>query len=1074
MADVRPAVDDRRHRMAPLAILGVLLLGLVLRLAPLGRYVTPDEPAWVDRSIRFADALAVGDWAAIPDTGHPGVTTMWLGAAGVAARRLTAPAESAAHLDWLRNLAWLDPENGAAFRHLAFFLPASRVAVALTTTAGLLLAFWLMMRLFERPVALVALGLLAFEPFLVGHSGLLHTDALLSTFSLLTLLAAFNGLRSRQPAPWWALAGLCAGLALLTKTPALVLFPFALLLLAAHDGLNVIRGRRAPVQLLGTAASYLLFLLVAAAAFLVLYPALWVDPQGALEMLTGITGQHVDTSLRRIFFLGQMTYDPGPAFYPLVFAYRVSPVVLAGLGIGLVRFRRLSSGDRWRFLALLAFALLFGIGVSLAAKKHDRYLLPAFPALAVAAALGLAGLLERKAARAPASEATGSWVPMLLQLLFLAPFALHPLAYYNPFAGGPWVAERLLPTMWGEEMGAAARCLEGRPEADQLVVAAANVPSFAAAFSGQTVPLDQANRADYAVPVLPHPGDSLERWSTWPRAYTATVGFVDQVLVVANPLPARRAAYLDRHVDPGDLILLDADAPLLRSYSGPGAIHSVAGLTGEADVAAWLARHRPQAGAIWWVAVPEASPVTAAHLRRQLSALATPVETETVAAATVVRWEPEPGDPQVIPPPFIANFGGQLALVDGVIPRDPVAPPEQVSLTLRWRALIPPPVDYQLVLSLRDADGHVWSRSERPVLNEVDFPASAWAAGEWADGTYTFSLPAGAPPGRYVAEVSLYDADTGVGLGAAGPGGAFRGTRIPVDSVSLVPPVHRPSRDALDIPQRQQRNTPALKLLGIDSPAEQVLSGDFVTTRLFWQARGAPDADHEVRLRLVDAAGEAGMTVVLPLSPYPTSRWREGDRFESRYTVHVLPEVEPGSYRLTFNVLDPDGVPQWESDEPLGSIEVLPRQRSFELPGEVPSSMDVTFGETIRLLGYDLPRSHAAPGESLPLMLYWQAGGPTGRSYTLFVHLLEEDGAIWGQIDRVPGGGTAPTTSWAAGQVIVEQVELPVRAGAPPGTGRIAVGFYDAAYGDRLVSGEDGGEEQVILPSEVEVEGDAP
>jgi 4-amino-4-deoxy-L-arabinose transferase-like glycosyltransferase len=194
--------------------------------------VTPDEPAWVYRSIRFADALSARDWAAVPSTGHPGVTTMWLGAAGVAVHRIFDPAASFAHLDWIRRLAWLAPENGEAFRHLAFFLPWGRVAVALVTTMGLIVLHPLLVRLFDRRVALLAVGLLAFDPFLTGHSGLLHTDALLATFSLLALVATLNGLREPRRAIWWALSGLFTGLALLTKTLALILPPFILLLLA--------------------------------------------------------------------------------------------------------------------------------------------------------------------------------------------------------------------------------------------------------------------------------------------------------------------------------------------------------------------------------------------------------------------------------------------------------------------------------------------------------------------------------------------------------------------------------------------------------------------------------------------------------------------------------------------------------------------------------------------------------------------------------------------------------------------------------------------------------------------------
>ena len=155
----------KRHLIFVICYSTFLILAFALRLAPLGRYVTPDEPAWVYRSIRFADALSSGDWSAVPVTGHPGATTMWLGALGVQAARLLHPAESSVHLDFLRRLAWLSPESGVVYPHLAYFLPWGRATVALFTALGLALLYPLLTRLLDRHASLVAIGLLAFDRF---------------------------------------------------------------------------------------------------------------------------------------------------------------------------------------------------------------------------------------------------------------------------------------------------------------------------------------------------------------------------------------------------------------------------------------------------------------------------------------------------------------------------------------------------------------------------------------------------------------------------------------------------------------------------------------------------------------------------------------------------------------------------------------------------------------------------------------------------------------------------------------------------------------------------------------------
>jgi len=1061
--------DEMRNdklRLTLVCHLSFFILGFVLRLSSLGRYVTPDEPFWVYRSIRFADALAARDWSAVPSTGHPGVTTMWLGAAGVAARRLLDPAESGVHLEWVRRMAWLAPENGEAFRHLVFFLPCGRVAVAFVTSLALLVVYWLAARLFGRRVALVTVGLLAFDPFLVGHSGLLHTDALLATFCLLALLAAFNGLRGPRPVLWWFLAGFFGSLAVLSKTPGVVVLVFLLGVLLYRVSLAVYRlsrrgsppaaksDARCTIDDARLAMSLPCFLAAAVLTFLAFYPAAWAGPLEVLQSVREFAGQHMAGAQRPIFFLGRMTYDPGPAFYPLVFLFRVSPVVLAGLVLGLVRLRRLSHGRQFVFLTLLAFAVLFGAVMSLGAKQHDRYLLPAFPPLALAAAISLSGIAK------PTVWNLRHLVPVVLQLFLLLPFAVYPLIFFNPLLGGPPVAARVLQVGWGEGMGAAARWLNQLPQADRLTVAAVSVPSFAPLFDGHTVPLDQSPLADYLVLGPTHPTDQL---TTHP-AYTT---FLSVAVVLTNTDSFEQAAYLTARAGPDDLILLDADTPLLRRYDGPGVLLSAASLPDEAAVAEWLSELVDGRSSIWMVASPGASPIAAAHLRRQVEVIATPVSTATVASTTVTRFALRPIPLDTSPLPYRALFGGQLGLVDGLFPGN-AAWPEPLRLTMRWQALVAPSADYRTVAVLRDGQGLAWSTADLLVLNEVMFPTSAWAEAAWADAACKLPLPAGIPPDDYTVEVGLYDAATGAGLGAGRPDGAFLGTRVVVGEVTVAPPAHAASLAALGMPWQLNLSAGPLTLLGLEPPPAQVLSGDYLPLPLFWQADSAPGADYHVRLCLVGSTGEVNLEAAFPLSPYPTSRWQEGDRFQSRYRLHIPPGLPPGPYTLSLNVLQAGGGALWEVDEDIGVVEVLPRERSFDLPPDIPSPLDLTYGGVARLRGYGLAQKEVAPGEMLQLTLYWQAEGPTDRDYTLFVHLLGPDGLSYGQVDRVPGGGMAPTSSWATGQVIVEEFALPVPATALPGVYRLAVGLYDAAYGGRLPVADAAGQplpdDQAVLP----------
>lgn len=183
-------------RPRPNGWLMLLLLAAALlpRLVALGRYITPDELIWVYRSVLFREALLAGQW---PDTlvaGHPGVTTTWLGAIGISLQLLLVP-QTAATYEWLTRLAFLTPDNTAAFQQLAALLTAARIAVIVVNCTGVVLLYLLTRQLWGPVVAFVGGLLLAFDPFFIGLSGILHVDGLASTFMAVSLLALLVALQ---------------------------------------------------------------------------------------------------------------------------------------------------------------------------------------------------------------------------------------------------------------------------------------------------------------------------------------------------------------------------------------------------------------------------------------------------------------------------------------------------------------------------------------------------------------------------------------------------------------------------------------------------------------------------------------------------------------------------------------------------------------------------------------------------------------------------------------------------------------------------------------------------------------
>jgi 4-amino-4-deoxy-L-arabinose transferase-like glycosyltransferase len=446
-------------------------------------YTTDEAYFWQGRVERFSAALSMHDWANTNQTGHPGVTTMWLGSAGrLLAERAGVP----------------PPGPGAGAAYLSYL----RLPLGVVNALAVSLGYLLLLRLVRRRVALLAAAFWATSPFLIAHSRLLHLDAMLtSLLSLSLLMLLVVVLQEQRPRPRWRSplllgSGLLAGLALLTKAPALLLPPFAGLLLLAGE----LRGAgwlRLSARALGGALwraslGFGAWMGLAGLTFVALWPAMWVAPQAAIGgMIAEVIGNGGQPHSAGNYFMGQAVADPGWPFYLAVIRWRGEPlmgmglIALGGLAIWYaLRRRSIFTADLWphstsqivgerrTLLALLCFALLFVLALSQMAKKFDRYLLPLWPALEIMAAIGLvaaldwwraqpgaADMLRGRAARA----AAGLALVFVLGAPLLA-YAPYYLAYYNPLLGGGPTAQAVLLAGWGEGMNQVGAWLNARPD----------------------------------------------------------------------------------------------------------------------------------------------------------------------------------------------------------------------------------------------------------------------------------------------------------------------------------------------------------------------------------------------------------------------------------------------------------------------------------------------------------------------------------------------------------------------------------------------------------------------------------
>jgi hypothetical protein len=127
-----------------------------------------------------------------------------------------------------------------------------------------------------------------------------------------------------------------------------------------------------------------------------------------------------------------------------------------------------------------------------------------------------------------------------------------------------------------------------------------------------------------------------------------------------------------------------------------------------------------------------------------------------------------------------------------------------------------------------------------------------------------------------------------------------------------------------------------------------------------------------------------------------------------------------------------------------------------------------------RLVGFDLSATDVAPGGQIDLTLHWQATETTGDRLSIFVHLLDAQGAFLAQADDEPGDGALPTASWLPGEYLADPHVLTVRPDAPAGPASLVVGLYDPRSGQRVswldADGQPVGD-QLVLPVQIAVSG---
>ena len=241
----------------------------------------------------------------------------------------------------------------------------------------------------------------------------------------------------------------------------------------------------------------------------------------------------------------------------------------------------------------------------------------------------------------------------------------------------------------------------------------------------------------------------------------------------------------------------------------------------------------------------------------------------------------------------------------------------------------------------------------------------------------------------------------------------------------------------------------AVKLLGFDSPTPTPANVG-ASFNLYWQSLDTFDADYNVALRVLDAAGNLwGQQDRRPAGyNYPTLRWKKGENLFGAYTVPLLAGAPAGDYFVQvtvythadergLDVLAPNGAPIGKSIK-LGPIPVLPATQPATLAAlNIQNTITQPIGP-FTLLGYQLGRDRASAGEVIPLTLFWRADTAPSKDYELrlqFGDVLSDP--------RPLANAQFATSMWRAGEIVRNQYSIAIPATAKPGTVNLRVALSD-------------------------------
>lgn len=437
-----------KERLKKIAILiGFYALVFLPRTMNLGSILTIDEPLWLSRGQSFINAVSVGNFDKTLIGGQPGVTTTWL--VGI-----SAPWQS---------------------------LMAAQASIGIATGILILMSTYFLRILIGKKWGMITGLFLALDPFLIAHSRLAHTDALLALLYLTALVSLLCGFINKKPQRRYiAMSAALAAGAILTKIFGLILIPTALLIIAINAWY-----RRA--QMVNTLRLAGLWLSACIVTTFFAWPALWFNADTVYSYMFLYSSLHAEGTR-------EQETTSASWYYMRETFFRLSVPVTLLLPFAMWQWRKKKPTNHVIVTAvLLSAGVLFAVILNTGSDKSDRYILFTHLTLVTFAPLGLRTIVQY-----PKIQKLAVYM-IALPIVYLAgdDIRIHPyyLAHYNRL----YPIESHHKLGWGEGLEQAASWIQRyHPNAKVLTYYPRVFDYF---YNGEVETITHIDdaRADYAV-----------------------------------------------------------------------------------------------------------------------------------------------------------------------------------------------------------------------------------------------------------------------------------------------------------------------------------------------------------------------------------------------------------------------------------------------------------------------------------------------------------------------------------------------------------------------------------------------